>query len=142
MISVIIPVYNVSDYITRCIDSVINQTYPHIECILIDDCSPDNSSKLIEERLQEYKQSIKSRLIKHEHNKGVAEARKAGKLCRLWIIQFDPLTSIIEVMRYGTIGVGTFTWLSFGYSVAVTLLSMLFGSWIFNKVERSFIDVI
>ncbi|NDV78812.1 ABC transporter permease [Dysgonomonas sp. 511] len=60
----------------------------------------------------------------------------------MWIIQLNPLTSIIEVMRYGWMGVGTFTWLSFTYSIVVTLFSMIFGIWIFNKVERSFIDVV
>jgi len=60
----------------------------------------------------------------------------------MWVIQLNPLTSIVEVMRYGWMGVGTFTWLSFLYSVVVSLLSLFFGMWIFNKVERKFIDVV
>lgn len=60
----------------------------------------------------------------------------------MWIIQLNPLTSIVEMMRYGFMGEGTFTWLSFGYSVVITFASMIFGSWIFNRVERSFIDVV
>ncbi|WP_413854065.1 glycosyltransferase family 2 protein, partial [Candidatus Ruminimicrobium bovinum] len=45
LISVIIPVYNVEQYLSRCIDSVINQTYKNLEIILIDDGSTDNSGK-------------------------------------------------------------------------------------------------
>jgi len=60
----------------------------------------------------------------------------------MWIIQLNPLTSIIEMMRYGWMGEGTVTVMSFTYSVVVTFLSMIFGAWIFNKVERSFIDVV
>lgn len=77
-ISIIIPVYNVSDYIIRCIDSVINQTYQEIECLIIDDCSPDNSIELAENKLQSYKGSIDFRIIRHEQNKGVSEARNTG----------------------------------------------------------------
>lgn len=42
-ISLIIPVYNVSKYVERCLKSIIKQTYNHFECILVDDASPDDS---------------------------------------------------------------------------------------------------
>jgi len=60
----------------------------------------------------------------------------------MWVIQLNPLTSIVEVMRYGWMGTGTFTYLSLGYSIAVTFVCMIFGTWMFNKVERNFIDVV
>ena len=41
-ISVIIPIYNVSAYVERCIQSVMSQTYDDFECILVDDASPDD----------------------------------------------------------------------------------------------------
>ena len=44
-ISVIIPVYNVSACIERCIQSVMNQTYTDFECILVDDCGTDDSNR-------------------------------------------------------------------------------------------------
>ena len=47
-ISIIIPVYNVSLYIGKCIESIINQTYKNIEIICVDDGSTDNTSKIIE----------------------------------------------------------------------------------------------
>ena len=43
MVSVIIPVYQVSDYVERCIRSVMNQTYTDIECIIVDDATKDDS---------------------------------------------------------------------------------------------------
>ena len=43
-VSVIIPVYNVSAYIERCVRSVMDQTYRDIECVIVDDCSPDDNA--------------------------------------------------------------------------------------------------
>ena len=49
MISVIIPIYKVENCISRCIDSVLNQSYQNWELILIDDGSPDNSGAICDE---------------------------------------------------------------------------------------------
>lgn len=74
-VSIIIPVYNVEKYLKRCLDSVINQTYKHIEIICINDCSTDNSSEI----LQEYaKQDERVKIIDLEKNKGISAARNAG----------------------------------------------------------------
>lgn len=48
-ITVVMPVYKVEKYVSECLDSIINQTFDCFECIIIDDCSPDNSMCLIEE---------------------------------------------------------------------------------------------
>ena len=45
LISIIVPIYNVEKYIERCLESVYNQTYPNIEVILVNDCTPDKSAR-------------------------------------------------------------------------------------------------
>lgn len=77
-VSIIVPIYNVSKYVIRCIDSIINQTYTNIECILVDDCSPDNSMILLEQRLKLYQGNIDFKIIHHKQNKGLSEARNTG----------------------------------------------------------------
>lgn len=48
LISVIVPIYNVEEYIERCIKSIISQTYPNLEIILVDDGSTDKSGEICE----------------------------------------------------------------------------------------------
>lgn len=60
----------------------------------------------------------------------------------MWIIQANPVTSIMETFKYGFLGQGTFTWLSLCYSFIFMLVVLFSGIFIFNKVERSFMDVI
>ena len=49
LISIIVPVYNVEEYLKECIDSIINQTYKRIEIILVDDGSTDKSGKICDD---------------------------------------------------------------------------------------------
>ena len=78
-ISVIIPVYNVERYIERCIHSIINQTYTEsVECIVVNDCTPDNSMKIVEKLVADYKGDIHFKLLYHEQNEGIAAVRNAG----------------------------------------------------------------
>ena len=49
LISVIVPVYKVEQYLDRCVQSIVNQTYKNLEIILVDDGSTDDSSKIYEE---------------------------------------------------------------------------------------------
>lgn len=60
----------------------------------------------------------------------------------IWIIQLNPLTSIVEAFRYATMGEGAFSWFWLLYSFVVMIVVLIIGSWVFNKVERSFIDVV
>ena len=48
-ISIIVPIYNAENYLSKCLESLVRQTFKNIEIILIDDCSTDNSKKIIEE---------------------------------------------------------------------------------------------
>ncbi len=72
LISVIVPIYNVENYLQKCIDSILKQTYTNIEVLLIDDGSTDNSGKICDE----YKD--KRIQIFHTSNSGVAKARNYG----------------------------------------------------------------
>lgn len=79
MISVIVPIYNVKQYILKCLDSICNQTFHgEIECILVDDCGNDDSIKIAKEYIKEYQGGIHFRIIHHDNNKGVGEARNTG----------------------------------------------------------------
>lgn len=73
-ISVIVPVYNVENYLERCVQSVFNQTYSNWECILIDDGSPDNCPRLCDE----YARVEKRVKVVHQNNGGLAVARNSG----------------------------------------------------------------
>lgn len=78
-ITVIIPVYNVEQYIERCLQSVIHQTYSEpFECILIDDCSPDKSMNIVQNIVDNYHGHIVFNIIHHEQNGGLSAARNTG----------------------------------------------------------------
>ncbi len=72
-LSIIVPVYNVDQYIRRCLDSLVNQTYKNLEIILVDDGSPDNSGKICDEYAS---QDNRVKVI-HKQNGGVSSARNA-----------------------------------------------------------------
>ena len=58
------------------------------------------------------------------------------------LIQANPMTSIIETFRYGFLGSGTFSWAMLGYSIVLTIVIVIIGTIIFNKVEKSFMDTV
>lgn len=59
-----------------------------------------------------------------------------------WIIEYNPMTPIIETFRYGFLGEGSFSWSSLFYATVVTTVLLLLGILIFNKVERNFVDTV
>ena len=74
LISVIVPVYNVREYLEQCIESLLMQTYPEIELILVDDGSTDGSSEIVD-----YYANLDKRIIAiHQENLGLSEARNSG----------------------------------------------------------------
>ena len=79
-VSIIIPVYQVENYIERCITSVMRQTYSHsmIECILVDDCGTDNSIILAQTCIDNYKGDIQFHIIHNEQNCGLSVSRNNG----------------------------------------------------------------
>lgn len=74
LISIIVPVYNVSSYLEECIDSILAQTYRKLEIILINDGSTDNSGEICER----YSKKDKRIIIIQQPNKGLSAARNSG----------------------------------------------------------------
>ena len=74
LISVIVPIYKVQDYLKECIESIINQTYSDIEVILVDDGSPDRCPQMCDEWA---KRDSRIRVV-HKKNGGLSSARNAG----------------------------------------------------------------
>lgn len=75
-VSIIVPVYNTEDYLTSCLESLVNQSLEEIEIILINDCSTDGSINILNEYKNKYQSKIK--LINLEDNKGPGGARNEG----------------------------------------------------------------
>lgn len=74
LISVIVPVYKVEQYLEKCVETIINQTYDNLEIILVDDGSPDDCPKLCDELAKKDKR-IK---VIHKQNGGLSDARNVG----------------------------------------------------------------
>lgn len=78
-ISIIVPIYNVEQYIISCLDSIANQVFVEgIECILIDDCGSDRSMDLVTHYVESYRGRIIFRIVYHKKNLGLSAARNTG----------------------------------------------------------------
>lgn len=74
LVSVIVPIYNVKDYLIECVESILNQTYSNIEIILVDDGSTDGSAGLCDNLRQRDDRII----VIHKKNGGLSDARNVG----------------------------------------------------------------
>ena len=100
LISVIVPVYNVENYMRQCIDSLLNQTLFNIEIILVDDGATDTSPKICDEYARRYSR-IK---VIHKLNGGLGSARNAGmKEARGKYIGFVDSDDYVSVKMYETL---------------------------------------
>lgn len=75
-VSVFVPVYNVELYIERCARSLFEQTYPYLEYVFVNDCTPDRSMQILQKVMEDYperKNAVK--IIHHENNIGIAATR-------------------------------------------------------------------
>ena len=105
MVSIIVPIYNIEGYIRECIDSILAQTYPDFELILVDDGSPDNCGRICDEYAEK---DVRIKVI-HKENGGLTSARNAGLSVAKgdWImhvdgddwIEPDMIESLIEVAK-------------------------------------------
>lgn len=77
VVSIIVPVYNVEAYLDACLASIKRQTYQNFELILINDCTTDESEKIIYDFLGANPQ-ISASYIKHDKNRGISAARNSG----------------------------------------------------------------
>lgn len=75
-ISVVIPCYNASNYLEKCIKSLSFQSFKNFEAVIVDDCSKDNSATLAEMLIKKY--GIEAQIIKNEKNMGPSYSRKNG----------------------------------------------------------------
>lgn len=79
LVSVCVPVYGVERYIEKCCRSLFEQTYPNIEYVFVNDCTPDNSIEVLKQVLRDY--PIREKMVKivhHEKNKGLSAARNTA----------------------------------------------------------------
>ena len=74
LISVVVPIFNVQDYLRECIDSILGQTYKNIEIILVDDGSNDDCPQICDE----YKLKDERISVIHKENGGLSDARNKG----------------------------------------------------------------
>lgn len=86
-VSCVIPNYNYAHYIEERIDSVVNQTYPLYELIVLDDKSPDNSVEVIEKKLEKIKQEHPKLKVKFIPNK-----ENSGSVFKQWAVAFKEFT--------------------------------------------------
>ena len=74
MVSIIVPIYNIENYIRECLDSILAQTYPYFELILVDDGSPDSCGRICDD----YAKGDNRIKVVHKVNGGISSARNAG----------------------------------------------------------------
>lgn len=78
-VSIIVPVYDVEEYVAGCFGSIAAQTWRgDLECIFVDDCGHDGSMAVVEQLVESYDGSIKMRILRHEQNRGLSAARNTG----------------------------------------------------------------
>lgn len=74
-VAVIVPIYNVEDYLSECLDSILSQTYTHFDIFAVDDASTDNSLQIL---LDYQKRDSRLIVLKRENNGGLSAARNTA----------------------------------------------------------------
>lgn len=75
-VSILMPIYKVEPYLEKTLDSIFNQTYPYIDFVFVNDCSPDNSHQVLLNTIKRYGIDNKRyTIVVHEQNEGIAVSR-------------------------------------------------------------------
>lgn len=78
-VSIIVPIYNTSTYISRCVESLLSQTFNDIQFIFVNDATPDNSIEILTSIIEKYpKRQSQCVIVNHKQNKGLTAARNTG----------------------------------------------------------------
>ncbi len=104
-LSILIPVYNVEDYLRECLASVLLQVDNHVEIIALDDCSTDNSLTILTEFAAQC--SIPIKIMRHETNRGLSAARNSmldvAQGSYIWFLDSDDLMEANAISQLKTI---------------------------------------
>lgn len=97
LLSIVVPVYNVSKYLRDGLDSLLNQSVEDVEIICVDDCSTDDSLQVLSEYAD---QNERVRIVKHDVNRGLSAARNTGmKIAEgEFVAFFDPDDKVTKGM--------------------------------------------
>lgn len=76
LVSILVPVYGTEKYIEKCVRSILDQTYPNIEIVIVNDCTPDNSMTIIRDVMAAYPNRVNDvKIVNHTVNQGIAVSR-------------------------------------------------------------------
>ena len=75
LVSVVVPVYNAGEYIGKCLDSVLAQTYTQLEIVVVNDCTPDHSMKVVAHYAAK---DSRIRVLENGQNMGTMKTRERG----------------------------------------------------------------
>lgn len=74
-VSILVPFYKVENYVGRCVESLFTQTYKNIEYVFVNDCTPDGSMEVINEKIDKHGMNDKCKMIIHNQNQGISASR-------------------------------------------------------------------
>ena len=100
MVSIVVPVYNIEQYLGQCLESLVSQTYCNLEIILVDDGSTDNTKKICEEYAKKYPE------YDFKNNKGygtkdhIEALRKYGPVKGLHRFTYKPVKDAMNVSLF------------------------------------------
>lgn len=78
-VSILVPIYNVESFIERCAVSLFEQTFNDIEYVFVDDCTPDNSMKILQSVMERYPSRVPNiKIVEHKVNRGISAARNTA----------------------------------------------------------------